>query len=619
MRFTIDRSLTDTEDVDLIAASGVPLCEALQGHTVKRAWCGSVLLDPSHPVGAFPLLEGARLRDRPGPYTCALPGFSLAAIAGPDAGVVIDVSDRAGVGSAPGRHCLRDDAVDPVHLSVTPVLGVGVACTDAGSTNGTGWWRREGDLWRWCGRRRRFTARPGDVLTLGATALQVRGAGDEPPPASRRQLFRSVTGLLSATPWAPHPTWRGLPDPTTSSGWAGDVHITGPHARDAARAVILARGRRPPTPAPLDEDWLRWLPPALPTDGVIRCGAAPRPDVDTSLEAHADHTRLRAGAEPVPLLPVAVSRNTADCLARLLASTAATTLPATVRWADVNQDPPRPGSGELSVALGVACSVEREPWTVTLNADSRHLLVAGARGAGNSTLLATLVSGLAARYDPTQLGVTVIGCGASGPLAPCASLPHVADATVGAHGEPAMVVLRAAVQEMHRRRELLPSRGASDWRAYEESGRAPARLVVVVDDVDATVGASREAAAALESLATAPVFVGMHVVVATHRPAGAVTPALRASCHYAVALRAASEADSLGVIGVPDAAALEPLPGRAIVSVGGARSTVHVALPLADPSPRVRRADVEAAPGRHLVAAILSRARQDEPVAPASP
>ncbi len=303
VRFTIDRSLTDTEDVDLIAAPGVPLCETLDGRTRKRAWCGPTLLEDSHPIGTFPLLEGARLRDRPGPRTCLPPGFSLAAIAGPDAGVVIDVDDAVDVGSAPGRHCLRDDAVDPVHLSVIPLPGRGIACTDAGSTNGTGWWRRDGDRWLWSGRRRQFTARPGDVLTLGATALQVRHAGDDVRSTLTTRLGLSVARLLSLTPWAPTPHWLHLPDPTAPSGWTGTVHITGPHAREAARAVVLARGRRPPAPSPLDEDWLRWLPDSLASDGAIRLEPAPHTGADVHLEAHTNRTRVHSGLGEFTLLP----------------------------------------------------------------------------------------------------------------------------------------------------------------------------------------------------------------------------------------------------------------------------------------------------------------------------
>ncbi len=187
---------------------------------------------------------------------------------------------------------------------------------------------------------------------------------------------------------------------------------------------------------------------------------------------------------------------------------------------------------------------------------------------------------------------------------------------MSARGEQSLLSLRAAVTHMHQRRELLRDCGAPDWNTWEQSAQAPGRLLVVIDDVDEAVGQSREAAAAIDTLATSPEFVGMHLALATHRPAGAVTPGLRAACRYAVALRAASEADSLGVIGVPDAAMLERVPGRGIVREGVTRAPVHVALPLADRSPRVRRADSDAATGRQLLDVIAARTPQEGSAAP---
>ncbi|HZJ39861.1 MAG TPA: FtsK/SpoIIIE domain-containing protein [Demequina sp.] len=620
MRLTIDRSLTDTHDVEIDAAMGARASEVLDGTTSKRAWCGSTLLDPSHEVGVHPLLHGARLRDSPGPHTAPPAGPHLAAIAGPDAGVVIEIEGRVAIGSAPGRDQIRDDALDPTHLVVKPTAPGALACRDAGTMNGTGWWRYDGQRWWWSGRRRRFTARQGDILTVGNTALQVRGNVTASRHGNPRQVLFAAWRLLARLPWWPSPSWVGLPDPTVAAGWTGDVRVTGPGAREAARAVILARGRRPPSPPPFDEEWLRWLPAALPTDGPVRCGSAARAPMEVTLEAHADHCRLSGSPDTAELLPMAVSERTADALARTLAGAAAVPWSHAVRWADVDRPHLHtPDGADLSVALGAACSPASEPWIVVLNGRTPHLLAAGARAAGASTLLATLVGGLAHHYDSRRLRIVLIGSGTDGPLAPCASLPHITSATATAGDDEAVRVLSAVANQASQRRDALQASGAPHWRTWEASGNAPGRLLVVVDDFDLATGRSRTAAAAIEALTTAPVFVGIHVALATHRPAGAVTPALRSACHHTVALRSASESDSRGVIGVPDAAALDAAPGRAVVNVGGIRTTVQVALPFADASPRVRRADAGLAPALHLADAVVMRARQEGSAAPGLP
>ncbi|PKQ17816.1 MAG: hypothetical protein CVT68_06585 [Actinobacteria bacterium HGW-Actinobacteria-8] len=620
MRLTIDRSLTDTHDVEIDAAVGATVSEVLDGATSKRAWCGSTLLDPSHEVGTHPLLHGARLRDGPGPHTAAPAGLHLAAIAGPDAGVVIDIDGVVAIGSAPGRHEIRDDAIDPTHVRVESTASGALACRDAGTTNGTGWWRYDGQRWWWSGRRRRFTARQGDILTVGNTALQVRGTFSDLSHKDARRLLFAGRRLLAPLPWLPSPPWSGLPDPTAATGWTGAVRVTGPGAREAARAVILARGRRPPAPLPFDEEWLRWLPAASPSDGPLRCGPAPRAPTELTLEAHANHSRLSGAPGTAERLPIAVSERTAEALARTLAGAAAVPWSHEVRWADIDRPlMHRPYRADLSVALGVACSPDREPWVVVLNGRAPHLLAAGARATGTSTLLATLVGGLAHHYDSRRLRIVLIGSGTDAPLAPCANLPHVTSATASADCDDALRVLISLASQATQRRDALKHSGAPDWQTWEASGHAPRRLLVVVDDFDLATGRSRKAAAAIEALTTSPVFVGIHVALATHRPAGAVTPALRAACHHSLALRSASESDSRGVIGVPDAAALEAVPGRAVVSVAGTRQMVQVALPLADASPRVRRADAELAPALHLADAVIMRTRQEGSATPRLP
>ncbi|MBC7297467.1 MAG: hypothetical protein H5T82_01025 [Demequina sp.] len=620
MLLTIARSLTDTHDVEIEAAVGARLSEVLDGTTAKRAWCGPALLEPSHRAGTYPLLHGALLRDGPGPHTATPPGLHLATIAGPDAGILIDVDDPVTLGSAPGRHQIRDDALDPTHVVVRRAASESVSFTDLGSTNGTGRWRHDGQRWRWSGRRRRFTAREGDVITVGNTAVQVRGAALAVPRSGLWRLPLLPLRPLAGLPWSSVPPWSGLPDPTAAAGWTGSVLITGPGAREAARAVILARGRRPPPPAPFFEEWLRWLPEALHSDGPVRCDPSGKAPAEATLEAHASHCRVAGSSDTAERLPMAVSQDTADTLARALAGAAAIPFPRNVRWADIDQTHVySPHSSPLSVAAGATCSAGQEPWIVVLDDRAPHLLAAGAHGSGTSTLLATLVGGLAHRYDSRRLRIVLIGTGADGPLQPCASLPHVTSSTGNARGDDAVRVLDALAREARQRRDGLRDSGTPDWRTWEASGGAPERLLVVVDDFDLAAGHSRTASDAIDALTASSVFVGVHVALATHRPAGAITPSLRASCGHIVALHCASDSDSLCVIGVPDAAALGDIPGRAVASVAGARTLVQVALPLAEASPRVRRTHVEFAHAPHLATAVVARGRQEESDAPVAP
>ena len=63
--------------------------------------------------------------------------------------------------------------------------------------------------------------------------------------------------------------------------------------------------------------------------------------------------------------------------------------------------------------------------------------------------------------------------------------------------------------------------------------------------------------------------LGIHLVLATQRPAGVITPQIRANTSLRIALRVADDDDSNDVVGNTDAAALDPgIPGRAIAKIG---------------------------------------------------
>ena len=68
--------------------------------------------------------------------------------------------------------------------------------------------------------------------------------------------------------------------------------------------------------------------------------------------------------------------------------------------------------------------------------------------------------------------------------------------------------------------------------------------------------------------------LGLHLILATQRPAGVIKDNLRANTNLRIALRMADEADSDDVLGTPVAAYFDPaLPGRAVSKTGPGRLT----------------------------------------------
>jgi pSer/pThr/pTyr-binding forkhead associated (FHA) protein len=637
VRLTIHHSLTRSRDVDrghvdLEVVPGTPLRQIVADFPAPRVWCGSETLDPEHEAGKWPLVAGAILSAQPGRTSIAPGCLHLAAIAGPDSGVIIPVSPMTAIGSASPAAVVRDDTIDAHHVTVWATPEGSLRVKDHGSVNGTGVWSLRGGSLSWRGHRRSTTVRVGDVIAVGRTLLEARlgvtpqqagPEGRDSPESTKANVSpvataagRAREGISAAlghmARWAPPSLgWggrecthdatrlRGFPDPTRTEGWSGPVAIGGSHSVDLARAVILARGRRPPLPMPMEEQWLSWLPPALAGDGPIRIGSdSPIRCEDgwTVLTAESDRTTSRVGAITSTGPAVHVKPDTADALARSRAGFLTTRPPLTVRWADAAALEARPaaGNGSLEVVTGVRVEDSAVPWSISLGHGLPHTVVAGAVGSGKTTLLATLTGALAIGMSPEDLTLIILCAGAPGPLEPYMDLPHVKAAA--AHVRP-----RAALR-------ILDSPDSRDGFT-----------VVIADDLDALGPDGRAVTARLEAIASRGGSRHVHVVMATRRPTAVFTPTLRAATATAIALRTDSESDSVEVIGSAAASRL-PLDakGMAIVRTEGRLATVQVALPLADRMPRVRRCGVPLPEVTTLAAAVwgASAARRRGPLAP---
>jgi hypothetical protein len=631
-RDDIDRGDIDRGDIDLEVARGTPLRQIVAEFPTLRVWCGSEALDPEHGAGEWPLVAGAILSAQPGRASLAPDVFHLAAIAGPDAGVVIPVAPMTAIGSASPAIVVRDDAIDAHHVTVWATPGGSLRVKDHGTVNGTGVWSLRGGSLSWRGHRRSTTVRVGDVIAVGRTLLEARqGVTTQHAGSAGRESTESTEAQVSPSPTAAGRAREGIsaalarialrasrslgwgdregrrdatrlrafPDPTRTAGWSGPVAIGGSHAVDLARAVILARGRRPPLPMPMDEPWLSWLPPALAGDGPIRIGsdsATRSEDGWTVLTAGIDRTTSHVGAVTRTGPAVHVKPDTADALARSRAGFLPTRPPLTVRWADAAALEARPaaGNGSPEVVTGVRVEDPAVPWTISLGHGLPHTVIAGAIGSGKTTLLATLAGALAIGMSPEELELVILCAGAAGPLEPYMDLPHVTAAA--AHLRP-----RAALRIL----DSLESRDGF--------------TVVIADDLDALGPDGRAVTARLEAIASLRGSRHVHVVMATRRPTAVFTPTLRAATATAIALRTDSESDSIEVIGSAAASRI-PLDARgtAVVRTGGRLDRVQVALPLADLMPRVRRCGVPLPEATTLAAAVwrASAARSRGPLAP---
>ncbi|MBM6404376.1 FHA domain-containing protein [Phycicoccus sp. CSK15P-2] len=209
-----------------------------------------------------------------------------------------------------------------------------------------------------------------------------------------------------------------------------------------------------------------------------------------------------------------------------------------------------------------------------LRADGPHVLVGGTTGSGKSEFLRTLVTGLALGSPPEQLTMLLVDFKGGAAFGPCATLPHVVGLVTDLDDHLAGRVLRSLGAELRRRERVLGDSGASDLDDHHaRPGAEPLpRLVVVVDEVRALVDELPDLVSGLVRLAAQGRSLGIHLVLATQRPSGTLTPEIQANVNLRVAFRVRDRADSVGV--VEDAAAADlpaDTPGRGLARGGDGR------------------------------------------------
>ncbi|WP_249335994.1 FtsK/SpoIIIE domain-containing protein [Sinomonas gamaensis] len=225
-------------------------------------------------------------------------------------------------------------------------------------------------------------------------------------------------------------------------------------------------------------------------------------------------------------------------------------------------------NGGLRVPVGRAL---HGPAEINLVSDGPHVLIAGTTGSGKSELLRTLVVSGAAAHSPARLTFLLIDFKGGAGLEPLAGLPHCVGLLTDLEDDMhrALASLRA---ELKRRERLLADLRCADIDDYaqQSSGEALPHLAIVVDEFRMLVEDAPESLAELLRVATIGRSLGIHLVLATQRPRGAVTADIRANIGSVIALRVASEEESRDILGSPDAARISTdIPGRAVLAVNG--------------------------------------------------
>ncbi len=268
-----------------------------------------------------------------------------------------------------------------------------------------------------------------------------------------------------------------------------------------------------------------------------------------------------------------VSRDDADAL-----------IPASARLLDlIGMPDPAPGDvarlwrrfgRTTAAAIGVG---PEGPFGIDIRLDGPHGLIAGTTGAGKSELLQTLIASLAVVNRPESMTFVLIDYKGGSAFKDCARLPHTVGMVSDLDGHLTERALASLSAELKRREEILLRAGAKDIEDYWDARRASPglpplpRLMLIIDEFASLVTELPDFVTGLVGIAQRGRSLGVHLILATQRPAGVVSAEIRANTNLRVALRVTDAEESADVIDARDAAFIaKSTPGRCYVRSGAA-------------------------------------------------
>ena len=225
-----------------------------------------------------------------------------------------------------------------------------------------------------------------------------------------------------------------------------------------------------------------------------------------------------------------------------------------------------------SMTLGVGL---HGPFALDLAGDGPHGLIAGMTGSGKTELLQTMIASLAVANRPDHLNFVLIDYKGNAAFKDCIHLPHTVGNVTNLDKHLVERALASLNAELKWRQRFLDDAKVKDVEDYQLlQGKEPERpalprLLLVIDEFAQLVKDLPEFVTGLVSIAQLGRSLGIHLLLATQRPSGSVSPEIRANTNMRIALRVADTADSTDVLQSPESARIpKSSPGRGYARLG---------------------------------------------------
>lgn len=233
----------------------------------------------------------------------------------------------------------------------------------------------------------------------------------------------------------------------------------------------------------------------------------------------------------------------------------------------------------LAVPIGVKAGGDVFSLDIHQDYHGCHGLVAGMTGSGKSEFLQAYILSAIMNYSPNELAFVLVDFKGGDMARPFLGIPHLAATISNLSGNILYRALVSLEAEIKAREKIFNDTATilgidkiniDSYQKYfkeERVSKPLPHLVIIIDEFAQLKSQHPEFMSKLIDIAQVGRSLGIHLILATQKPSGLVSPQIWSNSRFKISLKVLDKQDSKEMINRPDAALIKQ-PGRAFVQVG---------------------------------------------------